>query len=297
MEQALADYVRYLTAERNASPHTISNYAREIRQFMAFARAQGIEAWADVRPALLRRWLATLHERAYVKGSVVRRVSELRSFYAFLRRRGVVVENPVMAISAPKLGRRLPRPLTVEETERLVTAPSTEKPIGLRDRAMLEVLYAAGLRVSELLALDLDDVSLGQREVRVLGKGAKERVVLIGAPAIAALRKYLDAGRPELLSKARGRTSALFLNYRGGRLSVRMFTRLLEGYAHEVGIEHVVTPHMLRHSFATHLLDGGADLRSVQELLGHVNLSTTQLYTHVTKERMKAVYLQAHPRA
>lgn len=311
MQDLLERYIRHLVAERNASPHTVSNYRREIGQFRAFAREHGVEGWAEVKPALLRQWLAALHAQGYVKASVARRVSELRAFYGYLRQHDLVADNPVSSISAPKLPQRLPRPLARAEVEALLAAPDTVTPQGLRDRAMLELLYAGGLRVSELLAIDITDVDLTQAQVHVTGKGAKERLALIGQPAVAALRAYLDNGRPVLVAEAArsgGRTgkdgewlsrrpAALFLNRFGQRLSVSMFTRSLSGYAAAVGIKHRVTPHMLRHSFATHLLDGGADLRSVQELLGHEQASTTQIYTQVSQSQLRDTVQRAHPRA
>ena len=316
MEDVLERYIRYLNAERNASPHTLSNYRREITQFMEFARGRGVTAWDQVTPALLRAWLASLHAQGYVKASVARRVSELRAFYAYLKRIGQVEGNPAQAISAPKLPQRLPRPLPLEEVEALLAAPDLATPQGQRDRAMLELLYAAGLRVSELLALDINAIDLTQAQVRVMGKGAKERVALIGAPAVSALQVYLTDGRARLLEgqrpeeqESRGaeprggrgvggrRNGALFLNRFGGRLSISMFTRTLKAYARAAGIQHPVTPHMLRHSFATHLLDRGADLRTVQELLGHESPSTTQIYTEVSQSHLRETVLHAHPRA
>jgi integrase/recombinase XerD len=227
-------------------------------------------------------------------------VSELRAFYTYLHSRDLVEANPVNAVSSPKLPQRLPRPLSAEEVEALLAAPDLSTPQGQRDRAMLELLYAGGLRVSELLALDVGSVDLSQAEVRVLGKGAKERIALIGKPAVAALRMYLGDGREQLLAASVSgsrRVDALFLNRFGTRLSVSMFTRTLGDYAAEAGIEHAVTPHMLRHSFATHMLDGGADLRSVQELLGHESLGTTQIYTQVSQSHLRDTVLSAHPRA
>jgi integrase/recombinase XerC len=309
MEPDLESYIIYLQTERNASRHTIANYGREIRQFMAFARERHVTEWSAVSPALLRSWLATLHAQGYVKASVARRVSELRAFYAYLQRRDLVEHNPVNAISAPKLPQRLPRPLTAEEVVALLAAPDVSSPQGQRDRAMLEMLYAGGLRVSELLALDLNGLDLAQGQVRVTGKGDKERIALIGRPAIAALRLYIDDGRRKLLqgetekaairrtARAAGAQKALFLNRFGNRLSISMFTRSLSAYAAAAGIERRVTPHMLRHSFATHMLDGGADLRSVQELLGHESVSTTQIYTHVSQTHLRETVQSAHPRA
>jgi integrase/recombinase XerC len=297
MQTALDDYVRYLIAERNASAHTISNYRREIAQFMEFARRRGVREWGQVTPSLLRQWLAALHEQGYVKASVVRRVSELRSFYGWMVRLNRVEANPVQAISAPRLPQRLPRPLNVEEVEALLDVPDAATPQGLRDKAMLELLYAGGLRVSELLALDVGSLDMEQGQVRVFGKGAKERVVLIGAPAVRALQAYLASGRQALLGRSGQRTGALFLNRFGRRLSISMFTRSLSGYARAAGIERPITPHMLRHSFATHLLDGGADLRSVQELLGHESLGTTQIYTQVSQGHLRETVATSHPRA
>lgn len=311
MQGAVEQYIKHLVAERNASPHTVANYGREIRQFMDFARANGVADWWQVTTALLRQWLAALHARGYAKASIARRTSELRSFYAYLRRSDPTRGNPVDGVTAPKLPQRLPRPLAREEVEALLTAPVTATPNGLRDRAMLELLYAGGLRVSELLSLDLGDIDLTQGQVRVLGKGAKERIALIGQPAVRALHLYLTEARPRLLAAADGsgggagrdgartsrRPAAVFLNRFGQRLSVSMFTRTLNAYARAVGIGHRVTPHMLRHSFATHLLDGGADLRVVQELLGHERASTTQVYTQVSQAHLKETVARAHPRA
>jgi integrase/recombinase XerC len=277
---------------------------------------------------VLRRYLAWLHDRTYAKGSIVRRISELRSFYSYLRRRGIIERNPVALISAPRLPRRLPRPLNVEEVYALLKQPDDSTPTGQRDRAMLEMLYAAGLRISELLALDVEAVDLSNAQVRVLGKGAKERIVLIGSPAVKALQAYLSDGRVQLLKRRKrtgGTTSGgepigesvlqepkadnwraalgrkpgepLFLNRWGTRLSVSYFTRSFSAYARSAGIERIVSPHMIRHSFATHMLDGGADLRSVQELLGHENASTTEIYTEVSQERLRDTLLRAHPHA
>jgi site-specific recombinase XerD len=202
VQEQLDAYVKHLVAERNASPHTVSNYRREILQFAAFARARGVNAWPDVTPGLLRQWLADLHARGYVKASVARRISELRAFYSYMRVRGLIDVNPLQGILSPKLPQRLPRPLTSEEIDTLLAAPDLTTPQGQRDRAMLELLYGGGLRVSELLAVDTGDVSLGEGQVHVTGKGAKERIALIGHPAIEVLKRYLAEGRPQLLDAA-----------------------------------------------------------------------------------------------
>ncbi len=308
-DAALEKYVRHLIAEQNASPHTVANYRREIAQFLSFARDQGNAGLEEITPAVMRRWLAWLHEQGYVKASVVRRVSEVRSFFGFLHRIGVTGNDPMLSISSPRVPQRLPRPLTKEEVTLLIETPDQGIPNGQRDRAMLELLYAGGLRVSELIALNVGTVDLAQRQIRVLGKGAKERIVLIGHPAAEALDLYLRDGRSVLLQARmagvpsrrppgrKGRSDALFLNRFGERISVSMFTRTLTAYAKAAGIDHRVTPHMLRHSFATHLLDGGADLRTVQELLGHENLGTTQVYTQVSQTHLRDTVMHSHPRA
>jgi tyrosine recombinase XerC len=296
MEEALLAFERYQVAERSASPHTVANYGRELRQFMAYAHSLGITGWGEVRPSHLRRWLVMLHAQKYVRGSVVRRVSELRSFYSFLVRQGEVPDNPVRALVAPRLPKRLPRPINVGDVALLLEAPKTDTPQGQRDRAMLEMIYAGGLRVSELLGLDLTDIDSSQRELRVLGKGDKERIVLYGGSAARALAVYLEDGREKLAAGHR-KVPALFLNRFGERLSVSLFTRRLSAYARQAGLTAHVTPHVLRHSFATHLLDGGADLRTVQELLGHESPSTTQIYTDVSQLHLRKTVLAAHPRA
>jgi len=295
MESLLDRYVTHLIAERNASSYTVRNYQREIKQFMEYARVSGVRSWDEVDLPLLRRWLAWLTGKGYVKASIARRISEIRSFYRYLVREEAVETNPVLGLSAPKLPRRLPRYLNVHETAGLLGTPDLSTPLGLRDRAILELLYGAGVRVGELVSLNTGSLDLSRREARVLGKGSKERIVLMGEPARLALQRYLSEGRPTLVTDSS--RSALFLNRNGGRLSTVSVSKLLHKYAARAGIGKNVTPHMLRHSFATHLLDGGADLRSVQELLGHENLVTTQIYTHVSQNQLREAYLRAHPHA
>lgn len=298
MQGHLAHFVTYLVAERNASRYTVRNYEREIGEFAEFAGAQGVTAWEKVDVPLLRRWLVWLSEQGYARSSIARRVTELRSFFRYLVREEVVEANPVVGLAALKLPRRLPMYLNEQEAALLLSAPDLRTPQGLRDRAILELLYGAGLRVGELAGLDVSSLDLTQGEVRVLGKGNKERVALIGDLAREALRRYLAEGRPKLLSHRSGPIpSALFLNRSGGRLSVVSVTKILHQNGKAAGIARRVTPHMLRHSFATHMLDRGADLRAVQELLGHENLVTTQIYTHVSQAQVREVYLRAHPRA
>jgi len=288
-------YINYLEAERNASPYTVRNYTTDLLDFFQFLRDKEIDSLKEVDRHTLRDYLSHLMEKGFVKASIARKLSAIRSFYRYLLREEIISTSPVAATSSPKLDRRLPSFLTPEEINRLLEAPDLSTPQGLRDRALLELLYASGLRVSELVSLNLEQVNLDTNEIRVWGKGAKERMVLMGEPAARALTTYLSQGRPELLGKKR--SNALFLNRYGQRLIERRVQIILEKYTNIVGIGKRVYPHMLRHTFATHLLDGGADLRVVQELLGHASLSSTQIYTHVSKSQARKIYLSAHPMA
>lgn len=296
MEEQLSGFLRYLDAERSASPHTLANYEREVREFLTFLARQGVGSCAEVDRDVLRSYLAWLGAQGYARGSVARRVAEVRSFGSHLQREGWLARNPFLWLRAPKRGRRLPDVLSPQETAELLKQPDLRTPLGLRDRTILEVLYAGGLRVSELVGLDLLDLDLQRGEVRVLGKGDKERIALLGEPARQRLRVYLAEGRPRLVG-AEGREQAVFINHRGGRLTARSVQLMLRQYTIMAGLDKHITPHVLRHTFATHLLDGGADLRVVQELLGHAQLATTQVYTHVSRSRVRSVYLRAHPRA
>jgi integrase/recombinase XerC len=295
MERLLERFLTHLQAERNASPYTVKNYGTDVGQFLDYCKAQGVGSLEQVDRSLLRSYLAELDAAGYVKASIARRVAELRSFGDFLVREEVLERNPFRTVSAPRAPKRLPQYLTVTEVEALLAVPDTSTPRGLRDRAIIEVLYAAGLRVSELVHMDVADVDLVQAQVRVMGKGGKERIGLIGQPAVQAVRAYLHSGRPALLGQRP--TNALWLNQRGGRLTTRGVALILSKVSEQTDIRTPVSPHVLRHSFATHLLDGGADLRIVQELLGHANLATTQIYTHVSQTRAREVYMRAHPRA
>ena len=305
MEMGLAGFLRYLEAERSASRYTLRNYGREVTEFLRFLASEGVRAWQQVDRDVLRRYLLWLTSQGYVRGSIARRVAEVHSFGAYLLREGWVRANPFLTLQAfaPKGKRRLPEVLAVPEAQALVS-PAVEaerSPVraaqDLRDRAILEVLYAGGLRVSELVGLDLADYDARRGELRVLGKGNKERVALLGRPARQALAAYLDTGRPQLRASRGAAARALFLNRFGGRLTARSVQTLLRQYTLRAGLDKRVTPHVLRHTFATHLLDGGADLRVVQELLGHAQLGTTQIYTHVSRSQVRAVYLKAHPLA
>jgi integrase/recombinase XerC len=295
LRRQLEQFLTYLIAERNASPHTIANYRREIEQCLEFLEQEGIQSWSQVDRLVLRRYLSWLNSQGYVKASVARRLSELRSFGRFLQREDVVHANPFRAVVSPKLPKRLPKAISVADTVALLSAPDITTPQGIRDRAILEVLYSGGLRVSELTGLNLSGFDPTRKELLVWGKGAKERIALLGQPAVTALQAYIDVGRPQLVRS--NATDALFLNRSGRRITTRSVMNLLQKYSRMAGLEKRVTPHTLRHTFATHLLDGGADLRSVQELLGHALLTTTQVYTHISQNRAREVYLRSHPLA
>jgi integrase/recombinase XerD len=295
-------YLDHLAVERGLSEHTLAAYRRDLRRYAAFLAKRDVRTPGNVEERTVRSFVASLsastHGPArspYRATSVARALSAVRSFHRFLVREGVTDHDPAAAVGRPRLPRSLPRPLPVEDVRRLLDAPDPAAPAGLRDRAILELLYGSGLRISELTALDVDDVDPDAGSVRVLGKGGKEREVPVGSFARRALEAYLTRGRPALAGAAtRG---ALFLNARGGRLSRQSCARLLGGHVRTAGIDRRVSLHTLRHSFATHLLEGGADVRVVQELLGHASVATTQIYTLVTSQHLRDVYDRSHPRA
>ncbi len=304
MQEVFDKYINYLEAEKNASKYTVRNYTSDLignykrgpeKGFFQFLKLRNIGSLQEVDRHVIRDYMSWLMEKDIVKASIARKLSAIRSFFRYLVREELLEKNPLENSSSPKMDRRLPSFLTVEEIERLLAAPDLSRPQGLRDRALIELLYASGLRVSELVSLNKGQVDLKTREIRVVGKGSKERLVLIGKPAASAISIYLSRGRPELSGK-KG-SSALFLNRSGGRIPERRVQKILDEYAARAGIRKRVHPHILRHSFATHLLDRGADLRVVQELLGHASLSSTQIYTHVTKSQARKVYLSSHPLA
>jgi tyrosine recombinase XerC len=295
MQEVFNRYINYLDAERNASHYTVRNYTHDLLDFFSYLKSKKISSLNEVNRQVLRGYLSHLMKEGFAKVSISRKLSAIRSFYHYLLREEFVATSPVADTSSPKLDKRLPKFLTPEETVRLLEAPDSSTALGQRDRALIELLYASGLRVSELVSLDLEQINLDTNEIRVWGKGSKERVVLMGKPAATALASYLSQGRPQLLGKKK--SYALFLNRDGGRLTERSIQRILGKYTRVAGIKKRVHPHLLRHTFATHLLDGGADLRVVQELLGHASLVSTQIYTHVTQSRARKVYLSAHPLA
>jgi integrase/recombinase XerC len=289
MKDPLEDFLRYLTAERNASPHTLKSYRTDLLQFRRFTTAAGMTTPAEADTRMVRAFLADLGERGQDPASVARKLAAVRSWFRFLVRRGRLERNPAANVRGPRRATKLVSFLPVDETVALLETAAPESPRARRDAVMLELLYASGLRVAELAGLDLDDVDVVEGTVRVLGKGRKERIVPFGAKAAARLDAYL-ARR----GTARG---PLFPNERGRPLTVRTMHRVVRQAARRAGLTRRVSPHTLRHSFATHLLDGGADLRMIQELLGHSRLGTTQRYTHVGSDRLMQVYDRAHPRA
>jgi tyrosine recombinase XerC len=281
--------MRYLEIERNYSGHTLLNYKIDLEDFRKFCGEIDLE---KIDYLLLRKYLAVLKEKNLGNRSVGRHLSALRSFFRFLTREGFIKVNPILMLSSPKLDKHLPSFMTEEEVSRLIEAafPKDEKDErGLRDRAILETFYSSGLRISEVVSLNSDDIDFISGIVKVMGKGKKERVVPIGDAALKAIRRYLDARKKE--------SEAIFLNKNGKRITTRGVRNIVEKYLKSANIPGGVSAHTLRHSFATHLLNRGADLRTVQELLGHANLSTTQIYTHLTTEKIKSVYDKAHPHA
>jgi integrase/recombinase XerC len=299
MEEALAEFLRHLALEKNASAHTVKSYREDLTQALDFfrGRAGGVAPPpGQLTTRLLRAYLAWLHEQGYARSTVARRLAALRSWCRFLCRQIVLATNPAAGLRGPRQDKKLPHFVQREDMLRLLETPAANLPLGLRDRAILETLYSAGLRVGELTQLNLPDVDLTEGVAVVRGKGRRERLALLGPPAVAALNSWLPA-RAALLQARAATLPALFVNKNGTRLSSRSVGRLLEKYLAQAGLDPRTSPHTLRHSFATHLLDSGADIRSVQELLGHRSLSTTQIYTHVTTQRLHDSYRKAHPRA
>jgi tyrosine recombinase XerC len=286
MDRYIEKFIRYLEIEKNYSRNTIINYRLDLEDFKAFLGEGNIET---VDYLTLRKYLASLKEKNLNMRSVNRKLSTLRSFFKFLSREGLLKANPILVLSSPKTEKHLPQFLTEDETSKLIDSVAAGDERSLRDRAILETFYSTGIRISELVGLDIEDIDFISGIVKVMGKGRKERIAPIGEHALKAIREYLD--------KRKKKSEAVFLNKSGKRISDRGVRNIVEKYIRLASIKQGVSPHTLRHSFATHLLDRGADLRSVQELLGHANLSTTQIYTHLTTERLKSVYDKAHPRA
>ena len=293
----LKNFLTYLKVEKDCSEHTLTSYGKDLLAFAEFIHAHKEEHffWTQISPLDIRAYLTELNDKQYARRTIARRVSALRSFYKFLVRENVLEYSPLAKIRSPKLDKKLPIFLDEFEITELLELPDS-KPLGQRDRAVLEMLYATGCRVSELVGLTLERVDLSNRFVMLLGKGDKERIVPIGHSCSEALQRYY-AVRLQLMTKYQKCHEFIFINSHGGALTDRSVRRILEKYINMLAMHKHVSPHTIRHTFATHLLEHGADLRSVQELLGHANLSTTQIYTHITNERITAIYKQNHPRA
>jgi integrase/recombinase XerC len=293
---AIGRFLVYLSSERGGSPLTLKSYREDLLQLEEFLRSAGCRGPGEASSVLLRRFASGLHAAGYAASTVARKLASTRSFYAFGQREGWVRTNPAKPLRSPRRARKLPKFLTGEEIARLLATPQPQAAGGLRDRAILELMYSSGVRVRELVSLDDADLDLRNATVRVRGKGRRERLGIVGRHARAALEAWLTARPRQAAASPRG-SRALFTNKLGGRLSVRGVARLLEKHLAVAGLTGRASPHTLRHSFATHLLDAGADIRSVQELLGHKSLVTTQIYTHVTTSRLLDAFDKAHPRA
>jgi integrase/recombinase XerD len=292
---SISSFLTHVKVEKGLSPNTVSAYRRDLAKFSEFAKKRKLILEAVTRDDLVD-FLAGLYRQKLESKSVARHLVSLRNFFRFAQVQELIAADPSLNLESPKIRRSLPGYLRLEEVERLLAQPDAKTPFGLRDRAMLEVLYSAGLRVSELVGLRVSDLDTKAGCVRCIGKGDKERIVPIGKKALAIVDGYLHQARPKLLGKSVG-SPTLFVNRRGGALSRVGVWKILSAYGRRAGLRVALTPHMLRHSFATHMLEGGADLRSVQLMLGHADISTTQIYTHVVEERLKQIYKAHHPRA
>ncbi len=300
-EEALQGFISYLETERNLSGNTVESYRKDLRQFKRFlagkeATRMGVEDVSRITAVDIRHFLLSLYP-SHAPSSIARKVSSVKGFFVFLRRRKWIDKAPLKGVTAPKIPKKLPNFLSVDEVFHLLAESGEDDPLSLRDRAVLELIYSSGLRVSEVVSLNVGDIDESIHLVRVLGKGGKERIVPVGEKALVAIRAYKEK-RGELVRKRKDgiSTQALFLNRFGTRLTARSVERMIKIYAQKRGLARKINPHALRHSFATHLLGAGADLRSIQEMLGHANLSTTQKYTHISLEQLMRVYDKSHPR-
>jgi integrase/recombinase XerD len=292
----LQSFIHFLSVERGLAKNTLESYERDVTYFIAYLKQQGLQELEHTEKVHILNYLLTLKQQGRATATVSRTMVSIRAFYQFLMRERMITHDPSMYMETPRLEKRLPKVMTIAEVELLLNTPQTTTNHGLRDKAMLELLYATGIRVSELISLNVEDVNLGMGFVRCIGKGSKERIIPLGRIAAQYLSDYKEQKRSKLL-KAGKEEKALFINHLGTRLTRQGFWKIIKKIAKEAMIDKEITPHMLRHSFATHLLENGADLRAVQEMLGHADISTTQIYTHITKARMKEVYDRTHPRA
>ncbi|WP_400163861.1 site-specific tyrosine recombinase XerD [Brevibacillus sp. TJ4] len=295
MDSMIDQFIHFLAVEKGLSSNTLESYQRDMVAYTSYLQEQGVTRIEDSERTHIVGYLLSLREKGRATATLSRNMASIRAFYQFLVRDKYIDKDPSIHLETPKIEKRLPKVLSVEEVERLLDSPPVNNPAGLRDKAMLELLYATGIRVSELVNLEASDVNLEMGFVKCMGKGSKERIIPLGSVAVQMVRNYLQSGRSQLL-KGRGET-ALFLNHLGKKITRQGFWKIIKRYAQKANIHAEITPHTLRHSFATHLLENGADLRSVQEMLGHADISTTQIYTHVTRTRIKDIYAKTHPRA
>lgn len=295
MENLLADYLAYLKVERGLAHNTILSYERDLRKFIDFAKKAGLSDFNSVKRQQIITYLLRLQEEKMAPASVSRNLASIRSFFSYLSIENMLEEDPSSDLDSPKLSKKLPKVISVEEIDSLLKQPDEGDKFGIRDRAMLELLYASGLRVSELITLEIDDVNLDLGFLQCEGKGSKERIVPLGKIAIQYIQIYLEKSRPKLIRNTSQKS--LFVNFHGRPMTRQGFWKIIKKYAKQSGIDAEITPHTLRHSFATHLLENGADLRSVQEMLGHADISTTQIYTQVTQGKLQRVHKEHHPRA
>jgi integrase/recombinase XerD len=295
MEQMVDTYLLHLKVERGLAKNTLDSYRRDLKKFVGYLRRNGINTLNEVDRRMIMSFMEDLHNQHRAPATISRNLAAIRSFYSFLTQESLVKANPTTELDAPKIPKRLPNVMTVSQVAILMEQPNGNNAAGLRDKAMLELLYATGIRVSELVDLNLVDVNLEMGFLRCLGKGSKERIVPMGKSAIEAIDAYLQKGRGKLIRNSEDQ--AVFVNIHGGRLTRQGFWKILKKYVRQAGFQGDITPHTLRHSFATHLLENGADLRAVQEMLGHSDISTTQIYTQVTAIHLRDVYQQSHPRA
>ncbi|MCM3539488.1 site-specific tyrosine recombinase XerD [Priestia endophytica] len=297
MNLTIEDFIHYLVVERGLAPNTIESYKRDLVKYAEYLKkVETVSSFEEVTREYIIAFMRYMMENGKSSKTIARHVASIRSFHQFLLREHIMDKDPSVHIETPQVERTLPKVLSPDEVEALLTAPDESTPFGRREKAMLELLYATGIRVTELMNLNVEDVHMTMGFVRCIGKGDKERIVPMGKMASEALQKYIEESRPKLL-KRNQKEEALFLNHHGRRLTRQGFWKILKKLALSAQIEKELTPHTLRHSFATHLLENGADLRAVQEMLGHADISTTQIYTHVTKKRLKDVYNEFHPRA
>jgi len=295
MELFLKEYLAHIKLEKNLSPNTVSSYKNDLNAFISFLKDSGIDDPSEISSDHIGLFFKILNELGLLGSSSARYFSSLKGFFLYLLKNKYIVKNPIEKITAPKISQKLPGVLDINEVEKILSAPDENNKLGLRDKAMLELFYACGTRVSELINIKISDLFFEDEIIRVFGKGSKERLIPIGSSAVKWVGDYLKKSRPLLMKKSKSENN-LFLNSRGSKLSRMGVWKIIDRYVKEAGIKKDVHPHTFRHSFATHLLEGGADLRAVQEMLGHADISTTQIYTHIDRDYIKQVHKQYHPR-